>query len=413
MSTVWIAGADEILRPPERRPALPAPRPRRRDDARRRRPAARRRRDRHVLGRGLPARRRPRLHGPAGLRRLPHAPAVRRVARGRVRDEGHRRPVRADRAQRRRDRVVGAGVRAPPRTRRSSPRRGRSRARCSRPARRRSRARPATASPTTPSAAPSASAARSASQVEQTMAMTGLFAHAVPDGWTADAWMDEVEAPRGRDRRRRARHLRRDRRVRQRAPRAPGRASPPRAACRCAPRRAVRGEPVGPGRARRRRALGRPPRVPAPGRPRAARGQRDAPPSCSRAPSSSATRRSPPARALADAGAICVLGTDLNPGHLAGRVDPGRSSASPSAATGGRSARRCSRCTLNAAYVLGLSRRGRLARDRQARRRDPARRARRARALPLRPQPGLRRLRRGPPRVGAAGQRVAPGGHAA
>ena len=30
-------------------------------------------------------------------------------------------------------------------------------------------------------------------QVEQTMVMTGLFAHAVPDGWTADAWMDEVE----------------------------------------------------------------------------------------------------------------------------------------------------------------------------------------------------------------------------
>jgi imidazolonepropionase len=30
-------------------------------------------------------------------------------------------------------------------------------------------------------------------QVEQTMSMTGLFAHAVPDGWTADAWMDEVE----------------------------------------------------------------------------------------------------------------------------------------------------------------------------------------------------------------------------
>jgi len=32
-----------------------------------------------------------------------------------------------------------------------------------------------------------------AEQVEQTMVMTGLFAHAVPDGFTADAWMDEVE----------------------------------------------------------------------------------------------------------------------------------------------------------------------------------------------------------------------------
>jgi imidazolonepropionase len=30
-------------------------------------------------------------------------------------------------------------------------------------------------------------------QVEQTTSVTGLFAHAVPEGWTADAWMDEVE----------------------------------------------------------------------------------------------------------------------------------------------------------------------------------------------------------------------------
>lgn len=30
-------------------------------------------------------------------------------------------------------------------------------------------------------------------QVEQTTSVTGLFAHAVPEGWTADAWMGEVE----------------------------------------------------------------------------------------------------------------------------------------------------------------------------------------------------------------------------
>jgi imidazolonepropionase len=31
-------------------------------------------------------------------------------------------------------------------------------------------------------------------EVEQATTVTGLFAHAVPDGYTADAWMDEVEA---------------------------------------------------------------------------------------------------------------------------------------------------------------------------------------------------------------------------
>ena len=57
--------------------------------------------------------RRARRRHPAGLRRLPHAPAVRRLARGGVRAEGHRRAVRGDRARRRRDRLVGARVRRP------------------------------------------------------------------------------------------------------------------------------------------------------------------------------------------------------------------------------------------------------------------------------------------------------------
>ena len=56
--------------------------------------------------------RRVRLRGPPGLRRLPHAPAVRRLARGGVRAEGHRRAVRGDLAARRRDRLVGAGASA-------------------------------------------------------------------------------------------------------------------------------------------------------------------------------------------------------------------------------------------------------------------------------------------------------------
>ena len=49
-------------------------------------------------------RRRPRV------RRLPHAPPVRRLARARVRDEDRRRVVRGDRARRWRDPLVGAGA---------------------------------------------------------------------------------------------------------------------------------------------------------------------------------------------------------------------------------------------------------------------------------------------------------------
>ena len=69
---------------------------------------------------------------PPGLRRLPHAPAVRGLARGGVRAEGHRRAVRGDRARRRRDRVVGARARRGERRRGASRRRARSAPRCSR-----------------------------------------------------------------------------------------------------------------------------------------------------------------------------------------------------------------------------------------------------------------------------------------
>ena len=54
--------------------------------------------------------------------------------------------------------------------------------------------------------------------------------------------------------------------------------------------------------------------LPAPGRPRAAGRGRVRAPCCCPAPSSSAPRRWRPGRALADAGAICVLATDCNPG---------------------------------------------------------------------------------------------------
>ena len=48
------------------------------------------------------------LRRAAGVRRLPHAPAVRRLARGGVRAQGDRRALRGDRARRRRDRELGA-----------------------------------------------------------------------------------------------------------------------------------------------------------------------------------------------------------------------------------------------------------------------------------------------------------------
>ena len=99
-----------------------------------------------------------------------------------------------------------------------------------------------------------------------------------------------------------------------------------------------------------------------------------------------------PGRALADAGAICVLATDCNPG------------TSPVAALPviiGLAVRRygwtvreaLAACTLNAAWVLGFER-PRLDRGRQARRHPGPRRADRADPVPLRPQPRRRGHRR-------------------
>ena len=94
-----------------------------------------------------------------------------------------------------------------------------------------------------------------------------------------------------------------------------------------------------------------------------------------------------PARALADAGAIGVLATDLNPGTLAGRLDAGDHRA-------GRPPLRLERA---GGAARGHAERGlgarpfgraRLARARQARRRAAPRRPRGARPLPLRAQPG-------------------------
>ena len=108
-----------------------------------------------------------------GLRRLPHAPAVRRLARGGVRAEGHRRPVRGDRPRGRRHRGVGARARRGRRRRRCSRRPRRWPPRCSRTARRRSRARAATGSRATASCGRRGWAASWPRAWSQPMAMTG------------------------------------------------------------------------------------------------------------------------------------------------------------------------------------------------------------------------------------------------
>ena len=187
----------------------------------------------------------------------------------------------------------------------------------------------------------------------------------------------------------RARHLRRVGRVPQRAPARGWASSPPR---RASPLRAHveqfnanRSVPVALARGR---ALGRPPRVPAPRRRRAARGAPSAPRCCCPAPSSSAPSASRPARDAGRRGRDLRAGHRLQPGHLAGLL----------AAAGHRARRAPLRlvsvreallaCTLNAAWVLGLSDELGLARGRQARRPRRARRPGRAHPLPLRAQPG-------------------------
>ena len=110
---------------------------------------------------------------------------------------------------------------ARPMTRRCSRRRGRSRARCSAAGRPRSSASPATASRATASCAAGAGGrAWAADRADRPV--TALLAHAVPDGYTAPSWMDEVEAMlravRTADVGDRARHLRRVDRVLERPP---------------------------------------------------------------------------------------------------------------------------------------------------------------------------------------------------
>ena len=175
-----------------------------------------------------------------------------------------------------------------------------------------------------------------------------------PAGLRRRRWMDERRRAGRVVRRRRARHLRRVGRLRQRAPRAPGRDRRARGRAAARPRRAVQRQPLGAGRAGRGRALGRPPRVPAPRRRRAARRAPSAPRCCCPAPSSSApsaSRRR--ARSPTPARSACSA-TDCN---------PGTSPVVVAAGVIGLAVRRYGwsvreallACTLNAAWVLGLS----------------------------------------------------------
>ena len=199
-------------------------------------------------------------------------------------------PVRGDRARGRRDPGVGAGAR------RGARRRGASRRRASIAREmladghvRRSSASPATGSPWRGSCASCGSRAswpRTAPQ--RRVAVTALLAHAVPDGYDADGWMDEVAAmvPQAAASAQRARHLRRVGRVRATTHlRAHGRAGGRARAAPARARRAVRDAPLGAGRAGRGRAVGRPPGVPAPRRPRRRWPPPSARPCCCPAPS--------------------------------------------------------------------------------------------------------------------------------
>jgi len=190
-------------------------------------------------------------------------------------------------------------------------------------------------------------------QVEQTMVMTGLFAHAVPSGWTADAWMDEVErladttdvdaldiyvetvafanehlerlgriaAARGLPLRAHVEQFAANRSVPVAL--AAGARSVDHLAC-------LHPEDLGPLAASETAAVLLP------------------------GAEFLGDEALAPARALADAGAICVLGTDLN---------PGTSPVASIPAIVGLAVRRYGwsvreallACTLNAAYVLGMS----------------------------------------------------------
>ena len=130
------------------------------------------------------------------------------------------------------------------RTRRCWPSRPRWPPRCWPAARRRSSASPATASRARGRCGRSSWRANWRSRSSQTTVSTALLAHAVPDGHTADSWMEVVQAMMpevlvGRQRQR-AGHLRRVDRVLQRAPGEDGRAGGGRGAGAALPRRAVR-----------------------------------------------------------------------------------------------------------------------------------------------------------------------------
>ncbi len=142
-----------------------------------------------AAARGRRAHRRHGLRGAAGLRRLPHAPALRRLARGRVRAEGHRRALRGDRALGRRASPPARAPSPPPPTTRCWPRR-------------RALAAEMLAAGTTAfesktgyglSVDAEARAVRLGRELGADR-VTGLFAHAVPEGYDRDDWMDCVDA---------------------------------------------------------------------------------------------------------------------------------------------------------------------------------------------------------------------------
>ena len=205
-------------------------------------------------------RRRHRVHAAPRAGRLPHPPAVRGLARRGVRAEGHRRPVRGDRARRRRDRVLRPSAARNPRRDCARPGPGA----CRRDAARRHddvrvqvRLRPLDAP---------ASSARST----RDRARGHRLAEHDPDRATRPRRPQRLhgqhldgrgraDASRGARARERARHLRRVDRVRARRPRPHGavrheeRRPPPRAC------RAVHDDAVRPGGAEAQRPLGRPP----------------------------------------------------------------------------------------------------------------------------------------------------------
>ena len=118
------------------------------------------------------------------------APAVRRLAGGGVRAQGHRREVRGDRPRGRRDRLLGASLRRGNRRRGSRPG-AVAGGRCWPGERRPSRQERLRAVRWTGSFARCASPASSMVRCGRHH-LDRLVAHAVPPGYTADSWMDEV-----------------------------------------------------------------------------------------------------------------------------------------------------------------------------------------------------------------------------